>query len=146
MKPPIRSLAGRILATSEDAEEKSLAAYVLSDPPSETETERKRSPKRRAIRHSGDTEMADAKHIKDEDKVTDPKRIDVDAAKAVVEQDRADSKDGVARERTEAGIVLEPQSPDRSVATYNPADVKYAEERKPEKSPYVSGEPVHDRS
>jgi hypothetical protein len=143
MKSPIRSLAGRTLATSTDAEEKSLAAYVLQD--AETETERKRLAKGRAVRHSGDTEMADAKHTKDEDKVTDPKRIDVEAAKAVVEQDRQDSKDGVARERTEAGIVLTPQSPDKSVATYNPEDVKYAEEPKPAKSKYQSGEPVHDR-
>ncbi len=86
--------------------------------------------------------MADAKP---EDKVTDPKKIDIEAAKSVVEADREASKDGVAAERTEAGIALSPMAPDKSVASYSGADPKLAADAKPEKSRYKSGEPIHDR-
>ena len=136
MKKPIRSLAGRVLATSDDPVEKSLAAYVLQD--GETEAERARSEG-----STGDAPMAN----KAEDKVTDPKKIGVEAAKQVVERDRQDSKDGVAIEKTDpvSGIVMKPQSPDKSVLTYTPGDEERPAEAKPEKSKYVSGEPVHDR-
>lgn len=136
MKKPLRSLAGRVLATSDDPAEKSLAAYVLQD--SETDSERERSEGL-----TGGSSMTN----KTENKVTDPKKIDVEAAKQVVEQDRKDSKDGVAIEKVDpvSGYAMKPQSPDKSVLTYNPEEAERVDPPKPEKSKYKSGEPVHDR-
>lgn len=76
---------------------------------------------------------------------TDVKKIDPDAARQVVEAEDAASVNGVAPgEVTDSGIVLSADKNDKSVRTYDPNDVKRAEETqvKPSKN---SGEPVHDR-
>ena len=138
MKKPLRSLAGRVLATSTDTDEKSLAAYVLGDDQCETEPAIKRS--------EGSTGGSPVTN-KTEDKITDPKKIDLEEAKSVVEQDRQDSKDGVAIEKVDpvSGYAMKPQSPDKSVLTYDPSNAEKVTPPKPEKSKYQSGEPVHDR-
>lgn len=87
--------------------------------------------------------------IKPADKITDPNKIDLDAAKGLVERDAAASKDGVAPTETDAlsGIVMRAGEPDKSVRTYDPQNV---EREKPadavRNKKYESGEPVSDRS
>lgn len=81
-------------------------------------------------------------------KVTDPDKIDYDAAKTVVDREADARKDGVAPEQTDngSGIVMKPDPNDRSVRTYDPQNI---EKHKPEPAPKPSknsGEPVHDRS
>lgn len=128
----IKSKAGRVLSDdSQDAESRSLAGYLL-----QAET----IPGDRRSGEKGVTDMAD-KDIKADD-------VPVEVAKEVVEKDRAASKDGVAQARTDAAsnIVMEPNSPDKSVLTYDGSDPKVEKPAKAEKSPYRSGEPVHDRS
>lgn len=85
---------------------------------------------------------------KQEDKVTDPARIDYDAAKTVVDRAADARKDGVAPTETDAsGIVMAPDPSDNSVRSYNPEDVQREQTKPAERNKkYESGEPVHDRS
>lgn len=83
-------------------------------------------------------------------KETDIDKIDPEAAQQLVDREADARKDGVTRDKVDAGsgIVLKPDANDRSVATYDPQnmDNHKQEEAKPAKSKYQSGEPVHDRS
>lgn len=80
-------------------------------------------------------------------KETDLDKIDLEAARQLVEREDAAKKDGVAPEKVDAGsgILMRPDPNDQSVRTYNPVDVEYVDEatKKPSKN---SGQPVHDRS
>lgn len=82
------------------------------------------------------------------EKITDPDKIDLEAARQVVDKEDAARKDGVTVEQVDAasGIVMKPDPNDRSVRTYDPQNVerqKPEPELKPSKN---SGEPVHERS
>lgn len=123
----IKRIAGHVLATGEATEDeaRALAAYTLADAD--------------PARITKETDMNDK--LKADD-------VPVELAKEVVEKDRAASKDGVAQSHTDAAsnIVLEPNPTDKSVLTYDGTDPKVEKPAKAEKSPYTSGEAVHDRS
>lgn len=124
----IKRVAGHVLATGHATkdEAKALAAYTLADAD--------------PARVTKGTDMT-----KDNLKADD---VPVELAKEVVEKDCAASVDGVAQTRTDAAsrIVLEPNPNDKSVLTYDGTDPTIEKPAKAEKSPYTSGEPVHDRS
>lgn len=85
---------------------------------------------------------------KEAEKITDPEKIDYEAAKTLVDREAAARKDGVAPEQVDAGsnIVMKPDPNDRSVRTYDPQNVDRHKPEAAAKPSKNSGEPVHDRS
>lgn len=125
----IKRVAGHVLATGHATEDeaRALAAYTLADAD--------------PARVTKGTETMTNDKLKADD-------VPVELAKEVVEKDRAASADGVVQAKTDAGsqIRMEPNPTDKSVLTYDGSDPQIDKPAKAEKSPYKSGQPVHDRS